>query len=126
MEPGKEQLGTQMMTPKQAKPHPDTLRFARGFMHFVRQYNVIPLAIAVVIGNSLNDVVKVVVEGMVTPFISLILPSTALQGYEITVRNSTFQIGAVVNAVLGFLVVALIVYVFAKKVLHDEKVLEKK
>lgn len=100
--------------------------FTHGFMDFIRQYNVVPLAIAVVLGNALNDVIKSVVEGAITPLISLISPTKSLQGYEVTVRNSTFQIGAVVSALISFLVIALVVYIFAKKVLHDENILKKK
>lgn len=111
---------TEQLTTPPKKPG-----FTRGFMDFIRQYNVIPLAIAVVLGNAINDVIKVLVEGIITPFISLFVPSTSLQEYQWTSHGSTFQVGAVINAVISFLVVAFVVYVFAKKVLHDESVLKK-
>lgn len=100
--------------------------FTHGFMDFVRQYNVIPLAIAVVLGNALNDVVKTLVEGIITPFISLLIPGTSLQSYEWTVKSSTFQIGLVISALITFLAIAILVYIFAKRVLHDEKLLRRK
>jgi large conductance mechanosensitive channel len=100
--------------------------FTRGFGDFIRQYSVIPLAIAVVLGNAVNDIVRQIVEGMVTPFVSLLLPGTALQTYEFTVASSTFKVGAVINAILSFIVIAFIVYFFAKRVLRDEALLQKK
>jgi large conductance mechanosensitive channel len=106
--------------------NPKKQSFTRGFGDFVRQYNVIPLAIAVVLGNAVNDVVKSLVEGMITPFVSLIIPGTALQSYEWSVANSTFKVGAVLSAFLSFVVIAFVVYTFVKKVLHDESLLQKK
>ncbi len=97
-----------------------------GFMDFIRQYSVIPLAIAVVLGNAVNDVVKTLVDGIVTPLIGLLVPSQALQTYEITINNATFKIGSVISAAITFIVVAFIIYIFVKKVLHDDKILEKK
>jgi large conductance mechanosensitive channel len=107
-------------------PAPEKHRFGSGFMGFIRQYHVIPLAIAVVLGNALNDVVKTLVDGIITPLISLVVPSTSLQEYQWQVKSSTFHIGSVISAVISFLVVALVVYVFAKKVLRDDSILEKK
>lgn len=111
-----------MATPEQ---QPDRRRPLGGFMSFIRQYNVIPLAIAVVLGNAVNDVVKVLVEGIITPFISLFTPSTALQSFEWTIGSATFQVGAVVSAIISFLVIAAVIYAFVKKVLRDESVLKK-
>jgi large conductance mechanosensitive channel len=112
-----------MATP--TDPTPKKPGFGGGFMDFIRQYNVIPLAIAVVLGNALNDVIKVVVEGIITPFISLVSPTKSIQHYEWTVHNSTFQVGAVLSAIITFLVIAIVVYVFAKRILHDESLLKK-
>jgi large conductance mechanosensitive channel len=117
----------------QAEPQPAPLQakreapreFAAGFIGFLRQYNVIPLAIAVVLGNAVNDLVKQLVEGIVTPFIALILPNTAIQGYEVTIGPATFRIGMVISAILSFMVIAFVVYTFVKKVLHDETVLKR-
>jgi large conductance mechanosensitive channel len=100
--------------------------FTKGFGAFIRQYGVIPLAIAVVLGNAVNDVIKVLVEGVITPFISLFVPSTTLQNYTLTVRHSTFAVGAVISALITFIVIAFIVYTFVKKVLHDDNLLGKK
>jgi large conductance mechanosensitive channel len=105
---------------------PQKRSFTGGFMEFIRQYSVIPLAIAVVLGNAVNDLVKALVDGVVTPIISLFVPSTALQSYELHIKSSTFQIGAVLSALISFIVVAFIVYTFVKKVLRDDTVLEKK
>jgi large-conductance mechanosensitive channel len=44
----------------------------------------------------------------------------------LTVRHSTFAVGAVISALITFIVIAFIVYTFVKKVLHDDNLLGKK
>jgi large conductance mechanosensitive channel len=45
---------------------------AGEFMTFLKQYGVIGLAIAVIIGGKLNAVVTAVVDGLLMPLIGLI------------------------------------------------------
>jgi len=99
-----------------------------GFTSFLHQYNVIPLAIGVVIGTAVNDLVKVLVGSLFTPLVSLLTPKGLLQDLELTVpgTDATFAIGAAVNGLIGFLIVFFLVYLFAKYVLRNEELLEKK
>jgi large conductance mechanosensitive channel len=97
-----------------------------GFSEFVKQYGVAPLAIGVVIGTAVNDLVKTIVDGLITPFISLISPTKSLQDLTFTIGASVFKIGAVLNSLLSFMVVVLVVYMFVKLVLRNDELLEKK
>ena len=98
---------------------------ARGFLDFVRQYGIAPLAIGVVIANAVNDLVKTVVDGLISPLIALISPTTSLQTLQFTVGKSVFKVGAVANSLLSFFLIALVVYLFAKWILRNEEVLKK-
>ena len=100
--------------------------FVRGFKYFINDYGVIPLAVGVVIGSSVNDLVKTMVDGIFTPFISLISPQSKLQNFVFVFHGATFKIGVVVNAFLSFVIVAWIVYLAAKLVLRNEDILKKK
>jgi large conductance mechanosensitive channel len=83
-----------------------------GFRKFLMRGNIIDLAVAVVIGVAFNAVVQAVVNDMVTPLI------TALGGgkkkefakLSFSLHGSAFTYGAVINAVLSFLVIAAVVY----------------
>ena len=46
----------------------------KEFTTFLRQYGVIGLAIAVVIGGKLGDLVKAMVDGLLMPFIGALIP----------------------------------------------------
>jgi len=100
--------------------------FINGFFDFISQYGVIPLAIGVVLGNAVNDLVKTIVDGITTPLISLLVPSGKLQNLVIHFRSADFMIGAVISALLSFLSIAIVVYVVVKLVIRNDAYLEKK
>jgi large conductance mechanosensitive channel len=91
-----------------------------GFMDFVHQYNVLPLAVGVVIGVAVNDLVKVIVDGLVSPLVALVSPDGALAGLSFTVGESVFMYGSVIDAFIRFLSVALVVYVVVRLVLKQD------
>lgn len=91
-----------------------------GFMDFVHQYNVLPLAIGVVIGVAVNDLVKVIVDGLISPLVALVTPDGALSSLSFKVADSVFMYGSVIDALIRFLSVALVVYVVVKVVLRQD------
>ena len=98
----------------------------KGFGAFIQQYGVLPLAIGVVVGTAVNDLVKSLVDGVVTPLISLLAPRQGIQGFQVTIHGSVFKVGQVVGSLITFLVVMWIVYVGVKYILRRDELLEKK
>ncbi|MBI3956948.1 MAG: MscL family protein [Candidatus Kerfeldbacteria bacterium] len=109
--------------PAPLQPRPS---FWQSFREFLKQYSVIGLAIGVVMGTAVNRIVQAFVEGFITPLIGLVLPDKSLQQLVITVRGSEFKIGDIINALLNFVVVALIIYITVKKLLKQDELLQKK
>jgi large conductance mechanosensitive channel len=91
------------------------------FMKFLKEYGVIGLAIAVVIGGKANELVKAIVDGLLMPIVGLVLPAGDWQVWKV----GPFAIGAVLAALLNFVIVAWLVFMFAKKVLREEEVTKK-
>ena len=91
------------------------------FMAFLKEYGIIGLAIAVIIGGKAGELVKAIVDGLLMPIVGLVLPSGDWQKWML----GPFAIGSVLGALLNFLIVAFLVYWFAKKVLKEEKVVKK-
>jgi large conductance mechanosensitive channel len=81
-----------------------------GFRKFLLRGNVVDLAIAVVIGAAFVDIVKAIVKGLITPLIGALGGVPDLSAWVVTVRSSNFLVGEIINAIIGFLVVAAIVY----------------
>ncbi|MCC6276895.1 MAG: MscL family protein [Oligoflexia bacterium] len=97
----------------------------KEFVSFLKQYGVVGLAIAVIIGGKLNELISSVVNDLLMPLIF----QPALQAAQVDdVRklsvNGIFY-GKVLGAAIDFLVVAGLVFLFAKLVLKEESVSKK-
>lgn len=91
------------------------------FMKFLKEYGVIGLAIGVIIGSKAGELVKAIVDGLLMPIVGLLLPSGDWQKLVI----GPFQIGLVLAAMVNFVIIAMLVFWFAKKVLREEQVAKK-
>ncbi|WP_370439727.1 large conductance mechanosensitive channel protein MscL [Kineococcus halophytocola] len=82
-----------------------------GFRDFVLRGNVIDLAVAVVIGAAFTRIITSIVDNLITPLIAAIggAPNTD-RLWEVELNGATFGFGAVIGAVINFLIVAAVVY----------------
>jgi large conductance mechanosensitive channel len=95
------------------------------FMGFLKHYGVIGLAIAVIIGGKLNLLVSSLVNDLITPLI--LQPALNAAGVSKLAELSYNGIlyGKVISSLLDFMVVAFLVFLFAKKVMKEEVVAKK-
>ena len=84
----------------------------RGFKEFLLRGNVVDLAVAVVIGAAFNAVVQKVVDALINPIIGMVFKADSLDGAMLVGLPGGGQIafGAVIGAVLNFVIVAAVVY----------------
>jgi large conductance mechanosensitive channel len=83
-----------------------------GFKKFLLRGNVVDLAVAVVVGAAFKDVVDALVKNFVTPLIGAFGGVPDFSALAFSINNSQFGIGAFINAVVSFLVIAAVVYFF--------------
>lgn len=97
----------------------------KEFVSFLKQYGVIGLAIAVIIGGKLNELVSSVVNDLVMPLIfqPLITASGAQNIRELSYHGILY--GKVAGAALDFIIIAFVVFLFAKFVLREAQVTKK-
>lgn len=93
-----------------------------GFMDFLKEYGVIGLAIAVVIGSATKDLVNAVVDGLIMPLIGIVLPAGQWQEYTVAFMTAEIQVGHLLAALLDFFIIALVIYAFVKLALKKEEV----
>lgn len=84
----------------------------KGFRDFLMRGNVIDLAVAVVIGAAFGTVVTAIVEGLLTPLIGAIGGLKDFSTASFFLNDSQFRYGAVINAIITFLLVAAAIYFF--------------
>ncbi|MBC9936691.1 MULTISPECIES: large conductance mechanosensitive channel protein MscL [unclassified Leucobacter] len=84
----------------------------QGFRDFLMRGNVIDLAVAVVIGAAFNAVVQKVVDSLITPLISMFFQADSLDTALLVQLpgGGAIAFGAVIGAVLNFVIVAAVVY----------------
>jgi large conductance mechanosensitive channel len=97
----------------------------KEFIAFLKQYGILGLAIAVVIGGKVNNVVTSLVNDIITPgILQPVLQKVGAENIAQLNYNGIFY-GKFISAVIDFGLVALIVFLFSKKVLKEEVVNKK-
>src|SRR5262245_49420149 len=84
----------------------------QGFKQFLLRGSVIDLAVAVVIGAAFGAVVDALVKNLLTPLLGALGQVPDFSSVTLTINGSQLMIGAFINAVISFLLVATAVYYF--------------
>ena len=83
----------------------------KGFKEFIMRGNVIDLAVAVVIGAAFTAVVNSIVENVFNPLIGALFQADDLtNALDIPIGDAELKLGAVLGAIISFLIVAAVVY----------------
>lgn len=96
------------------------------FLDFLKNYNVLELAIGVVIGGALKDLTASIVNDLIMPIIGILTPTGSWREIVLVVAGSEFRIGNLISSSLNFLIIALFVFVVINKILKMEKIDKKK
>ena len=82
-----------------------------GFTKFLLRGNVVDLAVAVVIGAAFGRIVSSFASAFISPLVGVVTGATGEVKDEVfTVSGVEFPYGDFVDAVLSFLIIAMIVY----------------
>jgi len=84
----------------------------KGFKAFLLRGNVVDLAVGVVIGIAFGVVITAFVKDLVTPLIAAIGGKPDFASLYFTINNSKFLYGDFINALLGFALIAAVIYFF--------------
>jgi large conductance mechanosensitive channel len=82
----------------------------RGFKAFLLRGNLVELAVAVVIAVAFAALIAALVKDLVTPLIAAIGGKPDFSSLFFTVNHSKFLYGDFVNALVGFLIIAAVIY----------------
>ncbi len=93
----------------------------QDFKDFALKGNAIALAVGLVMGVAFNAIVTSIVDNLFTPLIELLLGGISLADKSLTVMGVSFGWGAVVAAIINFLVVALSLFILVRLLSKLEK-----
>jgi large conductance mechanosensitive channel len=80
------------------------------FKQFILRGNVIDLAVAVVIGAAFGAIVTSLVTNIITPIIAAIFGQPDFSALSFTLNGSEILYGAFLNSVIGFLIIAAVIF----------------
>ena len=83
--------------------------FMKEFKEFISRGNVMDMAVGIIIGGAFTAIVTSLVEDIITPIIGMI-GGFDFSSFVVTVNNSNIAIGKFINAVINFLLIALVLF----------------
>ena len=82
----------------------------KDFKAFILRGNVVDLAIGVAIGAAFATVVTAFTTGVITPLLAIPGNSASFSDLKFTVSGSEFLYGAVIDALIRFLITAAVIF----------------
>lgn len=97
----------------------------KEFLAFLKAYGVVGLAIAVIIGGKLNELVTSLVQDLLMPLIFQPFLRAAQVDDIRKLSYNGILYGKVVGSLIDFVIIAFVVFLFAKLILREETVAKK-
>ncbi len=88
------------------------------FKSFAFKGNVIDMAVGVIIGTTFGAIVKSLVDHIIMPLVSIVMPSKeGYTGWRPSVFGAEIPVGEFLGNVVNFLIVAVVLFIFIVKFL---------
>ena len=100
--------------------------FIKEFKEFISRGNVIDLAVAVVIGGAFTTIVNSLVDDIIMPIIGVIIGGINFENLMVTVGTAEIKYGMFIQAVVNFLLIALVIFTIIKAINKFKKKEEEK
>ncbi len=97
----------------------------KEFGEFLKEYKVIGLAVAFIMGAAATALVTALVNDIIMPLITPFIPGGEWKAAKLLLGPFTFAWGDLVSALINFIAIAFVVFMIAKMVLKEEKVAKK-
>jgi len=94
--------------------------FIDEFMTFLKNYQVIGLAIAVIIGTAATKMVTAMVNDIIMPVIAVLIPGGEWRTAVVEVGPIKFLLGDFVGALIDFAIIALVVFLIVKIIMKGD------
>ena len=88
--------------------------FIREFKEFIARGNVMTMAVGIIIGSAFTAIVTSLNQDIITPLLGLVLGQINFAGLSFTVGNATVTYGNFIQAVITFLITALVLFLMVK------------
>jgi len=90
------------------------------FREFLKEYKIIGLAFAVIMGTASTALVKSLVDNIIMPLITPFMPAGGWQTAVLYIGPFAIKWGAFAAEFINFVILAFVVFIIAKKILKSE------
>ncbi len=101
------------------------MKIIAEFKDFLKEYKVVGLAVAFIMGVAVTALVKSLVSNIIMPIITPFIPGGAWQEATLSLGPIVMKFGAFAGELLNFIIIAFVVFMIAKFVFKEEKVTKK-
>ena len=86
----------------------------KEFKDFAMKGNIVDLAVAVIIGGAFGKIVTALTSSLIMPIIALILGKGGMSDVSFTIGSTVFPIGIFLQAVIDFILIAIVLFLIIK------------
>lgn len=90
--------------------------FVSEFKQFITRGNVMDLAVGVIIGGAFQSIVNSLVNDIFMPFIGIFIGKDSFSNLSLSIGSATISIGNFIQAIINFLILALVIFCMVKVV----------
>lgn len=93
----------------------------KEFKEFAMKGSIVDLAIAVIIGGAFAKIITALTASLIMPIIALILGKGGMSEVSFTVGNTIFPVGLFIQAVIDFILIAIVLFLIIKAINSTKK-----
>ncbi len=84
--------------------------FMKEFKEFIAKGDVMSMAVGIIIGGAFTAIVTSLVDDVIGPIIGMICGGINFSGLAITVGSAQLMVGNFIQAIINFLITALVLF----------------
>ena len=89
-------------------------KIAKEFREFIAKGDVMSMAVGIIIGGAFTAIVNSLVGDIITPLLGVITGGIDFTGVSITVGDAQIMVGNFIQAIIVFLLTALVIFMMMK------------
>ena len=86
----------------------------KEFKEFISKGSVMDMAVGIIIGGAFTKIVTALVDSILMPFIGIICGGKSVADMSVKVGNAAIGYGVFIQAIIDFLLVALVLFLILK------------
>ncbi len=101
------------------------IKILKEFKEFLEEYKVMGIAVGIVMGLATVALVNSLVANLVMPIITFFIPGGTWQTATLRLGTIVIGWGALLGAIINFIIIAFVIFLIAKYAFKEEKVSKK-